>query len=209
MEQPKLIKCEMYDDHRGRFAPLQLQYTDKGELDKKWLQSNISISDKKWTIRGLHFQNGQYAQSKLIKVIQGNILDFVVDLRYDSPDWMTTKFYNLIDKHSLDLYVPKGFAHGFITLTDNVIVQYLVDAPYSPESEGCLHWKDLPVIKKTIEEYIPDFNEEDVIMSDKDKITCNVPELSPMIEELVADLIKKYPNDNELGKQIRSHFNPF
>ena len=74
MEQPKLIKSEMYDDHRGRFAPLQLHYTNRGELDKDWLQSNISISDKKWTIRGLHFQNGLFSQSKLIKVIQGSIL---------------------------------------------------------------------------------------------------------------------------------------
>lgn len=209
MEQPKLIKSEMYNDHRGRFAPLQLSYANKGDIDKNWLQSNISISDKKWTIRGLHFQNGEYAQSKLIKVIQGEILDFVVDLRFDSETYLDVKFYDLSDNNALELYIPKGFAHGFITRTDNTIVQYLVDAPYSPESEGCLYWKELPIIKQRIGEYIPDFDEDNVIISDKDKSTYNMPELSPLVEELVEELIKKYPNDMELGKQIRKHFNPF
>ena len=92
---------------------------------------------------------------------------------------------------------------------DNTIVQYLVDAPYSPESEGCLYWKELPIIKQRIGEYIPDFDEDNVIISDKDKSTYNMPELSPLIEDLIGDLIKKYPNDLELGKQIRHHFNPF
>lgn len=209
MEQPKLITSKMFDDHRGRFAPLQLNYVNCGEMDKKWLQSNISISNKRWTIRGLHFQNGEYAQSKLIKVIQGEILDFVVDLRFDSPDYLSVKFYHLTDGTSTDLYVPKGFAHGFITFRDNTIIQYLVDASYSPENEGCLYWKDLPMIKKTIEDYISEFDEDEIIISDKDKSTYNMPELSPLVEELVGELIKKYPNDGELGKHIRNHFSPF
>lgn len=209
MEQPVLIKCDVYSDHRGKFAPLQLNYEGRGELDKDWLQSNISISEKKWTIRGLHFQNGGCAQSKLIKVIQGSILDFVVDLRYDSINYLDVKFYDLKDSNSVELYVPKGFAHGFITRTDNTIVQYLVDAPYSPESEGCLYWKELPIIKKVIEEYILDFDEDGIVISDKDKGTYNMPELSPLIEELVEDMIKKYPNDVDLGRKIRTYFNPF
>ena len=209
MEQPVLIKCNVYNDNRGTFAPLSLNYKGRGELDKNWTQSNISISDEKWTIRGLHFQNGEYAQSKLIKVIQGSIIDFVVDLRFDSPDYLNVKFYDLNEGKPLELYVPKGFAHGFITREDNTIVQYLVDAPYSPENEGTLYWKELPTIKKTIEEYITDFDEDEIVISDKDRETYNMPELSPLVEELVVDMIKKYPNDNDLGKRIRSYFNPF
>jgi dTDP-4-dehydrorhamnose 3,5-epimerase len=164
------------------------------------------------TIRGLHFQNGEFAQSKLVKVVRGKVLDFIVDLRPESLYHMNVKFYELDD--SVELYVPKGFAHGFITLTDNTIVQYLVDNDYSPENEGCLNWEELPIIKEEIEFVFPDFNPDEVVISDKDKITYNLPEPvestnEPATEKIIVDLIIKYPNDLELGRMVRRLYNPY
>ena len=212
MEQPELITCNVYNDNRGKFAPLSLSYKGKGVLDKKWIQSNLSISMSKNTIRGLHFQNGEFAQSKLVKVVRGKVLDFIVDLRPESLYHMNVKFYELDD--SVELYVPKGFAHGFITLTDNTIVQYLVDNDYSPENEGCLNWEELPIIKEEIEFVFPDFNPDEVVISDKDKITYNLPEPvestnEPATEKIIVDLIIKYPNDLELGRMVRRLYNPY
>ena len=120
MEQPELNKCYVFNDERGKFAPLSLSYKGQGVLDKQWVQSNLSITMSKNTIRGLHFQNGKFAQSKLVKVVRGKVLDFIVDLRPESLHHMNVSFYDLDD--SVELYVPRGFAHGFITLMDNTIV---------------------------------------------------------------------------------------
>jgi len=208
MEQPELITCNVFNDNRGKFAPLSLNYKGKGALDKKWVQSNLSISMSKNTIRGLHFQVGEFAQSKLVKVVRGKILDFIVDLRHDSENYMIPTFYKLDD--SLELYVPKGFAHGFITLTDDTIVQYLVDNNYSPENEGCLHWKDLKIIEETILRVLPEFNPDDVVISEKDKQTYNLPEKHVINDNdlSIGDLVLKYPNDLELGRVIRRLYNP-
>ena len=212
MEQPELNKCYVFNDERGKFAPLSLSYKGKGVLDKQWVQSNLSISMSKNTIRGLHFQNGEFAQSKLVKVVRGKILDFIVDLRHESPHHMNLSFYNLDD--SVELYVPRGFAHGFITLTDNTIVQYLVDNDYSPENEGCLNWEEIPLIRSEIESVFPEFNSDEIVISDKDKLTYNLPEPvesnnEPAAEKIIVELIKKYPNDVELARIVRRLFNPY
>lgn len=212
MEQPELNKCHVFNDERGKFAPLSLNYQGKGVLDKQWVQSNLSISMSKNTIRGLHFQNGEFAQSKLVKVVRGKILDFIVDLRHESPYHMNVNFYELDD--SVELYVPRGFAHGFITLTDNTIVQYLVDNNYSPNSEGCLNWEELPIIKQKIKSVFPEFNPDEIVISDKDKLTYNLPELvesnnEPAAEKIIVELIKKYPDDYDLGRMVRRLFSPY
>ena len=174
MEQPKLIKSEMYDDHRGRFAPLQLHYTHRGELDKDWLQSNISVNPNKWTLRGLHYQSEPYAQTKLVKVITGSIFDFVVDLRKDSEDYGKCFIFEVTPNN--EVYVPKGFAHGFITTEDNTVVQYLVDDLYSQPSEGSILWSSVPAIVECLNNVIQDFNPEDILISDKDKVCQTIEE---------------------------------
>jgi dTDP-4-dehydrorhamnose 3,5-epimerase len=89
MEKSLLIYDPVFKDNRGTFAPLPLKFKDGNHpyLIKEWLQSNISVNPKKYTLRGLHYQSGEYAQTKLVKVITGNIIDFVVDLRKDSEDY--------------------------------------------------------------------------------------------------------------------------
>jgi dTDP-4-dehydrorhamnose 3,5-epimerase len=167
MENPEIFKGKYFEDKRGVFAPLQLTY-DEGVLNKKWIQSNISYNPKPYTLRGLHFQIGEYSQSKLIKVISGKIIDFVVDIRPTSPDYLKVYKYEMMDGD--ELFVPKGFAHGFITLGFDVIVQYLVDNIYSPENEGSIFWKSFPEIVEEISKYT---EEKLIVISNKDLLTKN------------------------------------
>jgi dTDP-4-dehydrorhamnose 3,5-epimerase len=170
MEQPTLRQREVFEDKRGKFIPLHLK--NNGEFNKEWVQSNISTNPKKYTLRGLHFQVGEYAQSKLIKVIDGGILDVVVDIRKGQETFMSLHMFEM--KPGDELIVPRGFAHGFITLEENTIVQYLVDNEYSPENEGSIVWvKFGEIMGKMLELTKGDFNHNKLTISDKDLITKN------------------------------------
>jgi len=155
MEKAILFDSGTFLDNRGSFTPLSLEL-----FDKKWLQSNVSVNDKRNTFRGLHFQKGEFAQAKLLKVIHGEIIDYIVDLREDSEDYMKLQEFKLTRNNAL--LVPRGFAHGFITTEKNTIVQYLVDNVYNKESEGTLFWNEVPELRKK-------FKGKDLIMSEKDK----------------------------------------
>jgi dTDP-4-dehydrorhamnose 3,5-epimerase len=163
MKKPELIKNNVFVDNRGTFAPLSLK-----TLNQKWIQSNISINPNKYTLRGLHYQYGKSAQAKLLKVIDGKILDFIIDLRPYSEEYNKISFFLL--EPGDELYVPFDFAHGFITLKDNTIVQYLVDNKYDKESERCILWSTLPEIEEQIIQYDSEFNKNMVIISEKDLI---------------------------------------
>ena len=156
MEKVHFIENKVFRDKRGTFSPLMLD-----KLDKNWLQSNISV-------RGLHFQKNEYAQAKLIKVISGKILDFVVDMRKVSDDYNKVFFFEMNEGD--EVYVPRYFAHGFITLEEDSIVQYLVDNDYSPENEGVKPWTLYPEIKNKIKELDSFFGEELIVIADKDLI---------------------------------------
>ena len=166
MEHAILIYNPVFVDERGTFAPLPTVFGE-GKLEilrKPWLQSNISINPNKYTLRGFHYQEEPYAQTKLVKVITGEILDFVLDLRLDSENYGKTFFFNV--GPSNELYVPKGFAHGFITLEDNTVVQYLVDNDYSQPNEKCIKWDTV----QEVTDYFKEISLLDVnkIISDKD-----------------------------------------
>jgi dTDP-4-dehydrorhamnose 3,5-epimerase len=170
MEEGLLIHNSVFEDSRGTFATLPLKFGE-GKLSvlrKNWIQSNISVNPNKFTFRGLHFQVGEFAQSKLIKVITGKIIDFIVDIRPNSPNYL--KPYEFIVEPNYELFVPKGFAHGFITTEDNTVVQYLVDNDYSPSNEGSIFWVDFEIVKQTIERVIGD---NELIISTKDLVTKN------------------------------------
>lgn len=163
MEQPRIINNRIFHDERGSFSPLSLF-----ELDKEWKQSNVSVNPKKFTLRGLHYQTDPYEQAKLIKVINGKILDFVLDLRVNAKPYNNCQFFEM--KSGDELIVPRGFAHGFITLEENTIVQYLVDNDYSPKNEGSLLWSSLPEIKNEILKLDATFDISEIIISEKDLI---------------------------------------
>ena len=166
MEKVHFIENKVFRDKRGTFSPLMLD-----KLDKNWLQSNISVNPRKYTLRGLHFQKNEYAQAKLIKVISGKILDFVVDMRTVSEDYNKVFFFEMNEGD--EVYVPRYFAHGFITLKKDTVVQYLVDNDYSPESEGSIVWTNFKQIKIKIENLVGNFDENDITISDKDLVTKN------------------------------------
>ena len=163
MEQPRIINNRIFYDERGSFSPLSLF-----ELDKEWKQSNISVNPKKFTLRGLHYQSEETAQAKLIKVINGRILDFVVDLRVPLRSYNNCQFFEM--KGGDELIVPRGFAHGFITLEENTVVQYLVDNDYNPKTEGSLLWSSFPEIKNEILKLDSTFDISNIIISEKDLV---------------------------------------
>jgi len=165
MELPKLIEHPVYHDHRGVFNQQPIVDYYNKDIDRLWIQSNTSVSHKKFTLRGLHFQVEPFEQTKYVKIIQGKVLDFVVDLRKFYSGYKKIYFFELDDTKAL--VVPKGFAHGLITLEDNTIVTYLTDNKYNPEKERTLQWDTVPEIRERVMELIAD---SELILSDKDRV---------------------------------------
>jgi dTDP-4-dehydrorhamnose 3,5-epimerase len=153
---PRLFKNPVFHDERGFFFPLSLE---------NYIQSNLSYNAKKWTFRGMHFQKGKHAQTKFVTVVKGEIIDFVVDIRPESPSFGFTETFHLIAGESL--LVPKGYAHGFFTLEDETLVQYLVDEKYAPSEEGCIHWLSIPDVSEYILEEL-DFERHKMTINKKD-----------------------------------------
>jgi dTDP-4-dehydrorhamnose 3,5-epimerase len=163
MERAHFIENRIFKDKRGTFSPLDL-----AKEDKNWVQSNISVNPRKYTLRGLHFQKNEYAQAKLIKVISGRILDFVIDMRPVSEDYNKVFFFDMNEGD--EVYVPRYFAHGFITTEENSVVQYLVDNDYSPENEGVVVWLSYPEIERQIKKLDTTFDNDKIIIENKDLI---------------------------------------
>ena len=144
-----IIEPSVFGDDRGYFSP----YFIKADFDKEGLffdnvvQTNRSKSAK-GVVRGLHFQKDPKCQTKIVEVINGSAIDVVVDIREGSPTYgmytsVLLKPYKKDDPLSgRQLYVPRGFAHGFISLEDNTIFQYLVDNDYAPDMEAGILWND-------------------------------------------------------------------
>lgn len=113
-----------------------------GGIECKWVQDNHSMSASRGTVRGLHFQHPPAAQAKLVRVLRGAIFDVAVDMRSGSDTFGSWVGIELTAELGNQLYVPIGFAHGFMTLVDGCEVAYKVSAPYTPELEGAVHWCD-------------------------------------------------------------------
>ena len=139
----KLIMLEPRGDERGLFARTmcRTEFAKHG-LVTDFVQQNMSASARAGTLRGLHFQRAPHAEAKLVRCVRGAILDVIVDLRGDSPSYMRHEGFELSAANQRQLYVPPGFAHSFITLTNDVEVTYLVSAFYTPAAEGGLHYND-------------------------------------------------------------------
>jgi len=138
-----VIKPDVFGDHRGWFTESysKIKFDDLG-IEYDFVQDNHSYSSKAGVLRGLHFQNNPKAQTKLIRCTKGKILDVVVDLRKNSSTFLKWYSVELSDENFLQLLIPKGFAHGFLTLTDDVEVQYKVDQYYSKEHDRSIRFDD-------------------------------------------------------------------
>ena len=139
----KLITPNRHNDHRGFFEEIysRKKYLNFG-IDIEFVQDNKSVSSKEGTLRGLHFQAPPYAQAKLIRCERGSIFDVAVDIRRGSPTFGEWKGYKLTAANGHQLFVPKGFAHGFMTLEPNSEISYKCSDYYMPETEGSILWSD-------------------------------------------------------------------
>jgi len=139
----KIIEPKVFRDSRGFFMESfnYEQFQEHG-LEYNFIQDNHSLSLDKHVIRGLHYQLNPHAQTKLIRVITGAIYDVAIDIRQDSPTFGKWIGITLSDNNYRMLLVPKGFAHGFCTLTANTHVQYKVDDYYSPKNDKGIIWND-------------------------------------------------------------------
>ena len=163
LEGVKIIVPKVFLDDRGYFFE---SFNDKEFREKvcntTFVQDNQSKSCK-GTLRGLHWQAPPFAQSKLVRVTKGAVIDVAVDVRVGSPTFGKHVSVKLSDENNFQLFIPRGFAHGFIALTDDVIFQYKCDNLYNKESERAVRWDS---INWNLEEY----NIETLLLSDKDKV---------------------------------------
>lgn len=137
-----LIKPAVFGDHRGQFfetysAEKMLQFG----LNENFVQDNQSVSIKN-VLRGLHFQKPPFAQGKLVRVVKGSALDVAVDLRKNSPTFGQWESVELTEENKLILWVPEGFAHGFVSLEDNTVFVYKCTNVYNKASEATILWND-------------------------------------------------------------------
>ena len=138
----KLLELESHSDRRGFFREVFNQKISKYlNLDVKFIQDNESYS-KFGTLRGLHFQNKPHSQSKLVRVSLGVIQDVIVDLRKHSSTYGKWESYELSSDNNRILFIPKGFAHGFLVLSKDAIVNYKVDSSYKPDCESGILYND-------------------------------------------------------------------
>jgi dTDP-4-dehydrorhamnose 3,5-epimerase len=138
-----LLQPKKIGDERGYFLESFNAATLAGAgFTQTFVQDNQSSSQRRGTVRGLHFQAPPRAQDKLIRVLRGSIFDVAVDIRIGSPSFGKSVSFELTAENGRQLLIPKGFAHGFQTLEDNTEVFYKVTDGYAPETEGGLLWQD-------------------------------------------------------------------
>ncbi len=181
VEQTKLADCiiihdTVFGDNRGYFFESfnKKTFFDKTGLDVNFIQDNQSKSSK-GVLRGLHFQHGAYAQAKLVRVLEGKVLDVAVDLRRESPTFKQYITVELSAESRTQFFVPRGFAHGFAVLSETATFFYKCDNLYHKAAEGGVIYND------------PELNidwqlsADELLISEKDQV---LPKLSEMIESL-------------------------
>ena len=157
-----MIEPQVFGDSRGWFMESwsQKKMEEKG-LFYNFVQDSHSFSEKKGTLRGLHFQKGSSSQAKLVRCVRGAVLDVAVDLRKNSKTYKKWVGCVLSEENKKQFLIPRGFAHGFLTLTDNVEFVYKADNYYDPQADRNIIWND--------EEINVDWGIENHILSEKDK----------------------------------------
>ena len=167
-----IIEPDVFGDSRGYFMESfsEKKFREETGMDVTFVQDNESKSSY-GVVRGLHFQRPPYSQAKLVRVVSGRALDVAVDLREGSETYGKHFSIELSGENHLQVFIPKGFAHGFSVLSEEVLFQYKCDEYYAPESEGAVIWDDPDL---NIDWKIP---REDVRMSEKDKKHPRLKEL--------------------------------
>jgi len=159
-----ILEPKVFGDERGYFLESYNKYKFDELIGQKidFIQDNEAKSSK-GVLRGLHFQLPPYSQAKLVRVTKGKVLDVMVDLRKSSPTYLQHQSILLSSKNKKQLFVPRGFAHGYVVLSNTAVFYYKVDNKYSPENDSGIIWNDAAL---GIDWGIP---EEELIISPKDK----------------------------------------
>ena len=169
-----ILEPRVFGDSRGYFFESfsERDFKAATAFDVKFVQDNESRSCY-GVVRGLHFQKGEHAQAKLVRVVEGEVLDVAVDLRHGSPTFGKHAAVLLSGENHRQLFIPKGFAHGFAVLSETAVFQYKCDSYYCPESEGAIAWDDPDL---AIDWRIP-----------RDKVILSAKDLShPSLKEYLA-----------------------
>ena len=161
-----IIEPSVFQDDRGYFYEKfnEKKFEDLTGLNGHFVQDNISKSSY-GVLRGLHLQKGEDAQAKLVSCLHGKVFDVAVDLRKDSPSFGKWFGIELTEENKLQLYVPRGFAHGFSVLSETAVFSYKCDNFYNKSAEGSVLWNDEDL---KIDWQLP---LDDVLLSDKDKVS--------------------------------------
>lgn len=170
-----IIESKVFGDNRGWFTESYSKRDFEDAIGRKvdFVQDNRSYSAKKGVIRGLHFQRNPMCQAKLLTCLKGSILDVAVDLRKSSPTYKQWISVELSGENKKQIYIPKGFAHGFATLTDDVEIMYKCDEFYTPECDGGIRFDD--------PEIGVEWGISDPILSEKDS-------RAPYLSDIESDL---------------------
>ena len=174
LEGVVIIEPQVFFDDRGYFfESFSQQRFNEQVAPITFVQDNESKSSY-GVLRGLHFQKPPFAQSKLVRVVKGKVLDVAVDLRKDSPTFGQYESVVLSEENKRQFFIPQGFAHGFAVLSEEAIFQYKCDNYYAPQSEGSVRWNN-PT--RAIDWQLP---EKDIILSAKD-------EKAPLLSQLIGN----------------------
>jgi dTDP-4-dehydrorhamnose 3,5-epimerase len=176
---PRIIAPKRYVDDRGWFSETfhEKRLRDIG-ITCRFVQDNQSSSKRAGTLRGLHFQVPPAAQAKLVGVVRGRILDVVVDIRRGSATLGKHVSVELSAASGLQVYIPEGFAHGFVTLEDDVVVMYKASDFYSPAHDCGIFWNDPDIAIQW------PFKDSEIIISDKDR---RLPSLKEFVSPFAYD----------------------
>lgn len=165
-----VLEPRVFQDARGYF----METWNQADFDKHigkvtFIQDNESKSSY-GVLRGLHYQKGEFSQAKLVRVIKGRVLDVAVDIRRSSPTFGKHVLAELSEENKRQLYIPRGFAHGFLVLSDEAVFTYKVDNVYAPQAEAGIKWNDEDI---AIEWPI---DPKDLILSEKDTRALSLKE---------------------------------
>ena len=160
LEGVYILEPRVFGDERGWFMETYSKIKTPEIAACDFVQDNHSYSKEKGILRGIHFQNGEHAQAKLVRCIRGAVLDVAVDLRKGSPTYMQWEAVELSAENKKQLFIPRGFGHGFLTLTEDVEFVYKTDNYYNYESDRSIIWND-PDIGV-------DWGTENPVLSEKD-----------------------------------------
>ena len=176
LEDCYILEPDRFGDDRGYFSPYFIQ-NDLEKLDIKFekvVQANRSKSSK-GVVRGLHYQKDPKCQAKIVEVIKGAAVDVVVDIREGSPTYGMSTSVLLTPDNNRQLFVPRGFAHGFVSLEDDTIFQYLIDNDYAPNMEGGILWNDSD-LGIDWQEMFEQYDIKNPNLSEKDKVRKKLKE---------------------------------